>query len=134
MKTLILLLALLTTSMASAGERIDPGTIAFVNDITTGHSVWITVYNAVGNISAYGCVPPGVTTKVGGYVPGLSYKVRGEVKENLDCGGRTLFDDSGSDIMAFGILATMSRTDEGNYYYNVDHCGRLGACETPDEQ
>lgn len=134
MKTLVLLFALLTTSIASAESPIGPGTVAFVNDMTTGHAVWVTVYNAIGNIGDSGCVQPGEAITFSGYIPGPSYRVRGEVKENLNCGGRTLFDDWGYDHMVAGIKATMSRSDAGNYYYNVDHCAWFGSCVIPDQQ
>lgn len=63
----------------------------------TSRSVWVTIYNAVGQGIYSGCLRSGARLPMGGGVgtatgPGASIYVRGELKEQVGCGGRTLSD------------------------------------------
>lgn len=65
-----------------------------INQNTSGQSGWVTIYNMFGDIRDSGCVKQNNVIEFGDYWGPLFYKVRVEMKERADCGGRTLFDDS----------------------------------------
>lgn len=94
---------------------VPPGGIWATNHLD--RSVWFTVYNAIGQISDVGCAKPGQKLIFSIYAPPFSYGVRGEVKENKDCSGRT-FDDiegMGRATSWYGIDATMYSTPDRVY-------------------
>ncbi len=122
-KTLALLgLVTLITSFGAQAQddaNVMPTQIEFNNDASTERAVWVTVYNAIGDISDTACVQPGESTSFNGYFPPFSYEVRAEVKANRNCGGATLHDVSGSRSMSiYGLTATL-RVIEGQYEYSV---------------
>lgn len=131
MKTSLITLAaaLLLTTGAFASEMQNNevnaksfADIDFRNDQSTEHSTWVTIYNTVGRISDARCVKAGDSTTFGGYypVPMLNYEIRTEVKENKDCGGRTINDQSKSFGMGgSGVSVELSKSDEGRYELNI---------------
>ena len=77
-------------------------------------SVWFTIYGPVGNGIGHGCLATGenITKRYSvpndGATGGIVY-VRGELKENADCGGRTLSDTgrgSPFSVPSRGLLKT----------------------------
>jgi hypothetical protein len=72
---------------------VPPTVIKVTNNSSTGHGVWVTVYNTILQISDVACLTPGKVVEFMGYMPGFKYQVRVEVKENVnDCNGRTIKD------------------------------------------
>jgi hypothetical protein len=68
----------------------------FTHNHYNDNAVWVTIYD-LGKTRHldYGCVAKGGGVRTwtsGGYAFGSFYYIRGEVKENADCGGRTLCD------------------------------------------
>ncbi len=71
---------------------VPPTVIKVTNDSSTQHAVWVTIYNTILQISDVGCVVPGKSVEFMGYMPGFKYQVRVEVKEEMNCHGRTIKD------------------------------------------
>lgn len=117
MKTLIAILIVLASFTAKAEDFQNaeanylpiPTQIVFNNHMD--RAVWVTIYNSISRISDNACLQPGESTFFTGYYPPFFYQVRGEVKEKLDCGGRTYDDITKAGRMTgwYGIDATMYR-------------------------
>ena len=79
---------------AAFGQAIK-GSATVVTTNTYSNSIWITIYD-LGKTTHldYGCVNPNSYREwqSGTYLYGSFYYVRGEVKADADCGGRTLCD------------------------------------------
>ncbi len=59
-------------------------------------SAWVTIYNTFESIRDVGCVKANDQIAFSGYKGPLPFKIRVEAKENVNCGGNTVFDASGT--------------------------------------
>lgn len=100
-KALMMVLMIATSVKASAdeganqvgaGREPEPYSVLAQNYADTGRSMWVTMYNMFDSIRETACIKPGQDFMFTGYYPPLSYYIRGEIKENLDCSGATLYD------------------------------------------
>ncbi len=131
MKQIIIAATILLSSMIAKAEDVanvesgytPPTVIYYYNN--SDRAVWVTVYNAIGRIGDYGCLQPGGYVNFTGYVPSFGYGVRAEVKENRDCGGRTIADMMETKKMNgwIGIEAFINKSDDGNYWMSVTNGG-----------
>lgn len=80
------------TNQVGAGREPEPYSVLAQNYADTGRSMWVTMYNMFDSIRETACIKPGQDYMFTGYYPPLSYYIRGEIKENLDCTGATLYD------------------------------------------
>ena len=84
-------------------------------------SAWVTIYNTFESIRDVGCVKANDQISFSGYKGPLPFKIRVEVKENVNCGGNTVFDASGTVSLmtawkAIGILEGSANT---GYKFNT---------------
>lgn len=92
MKTLITTLLIALSATAAKASDPKPYGIDITNKESVAASVWITVYNFVGDIGNNACLQPGQTVSFHDYMTGPAYTVRAEVKQNRDCTGATYND------------------------------------------
>ncbi len=100
MKSVLAVLVFATSAKAVADENVQvkagqeppPWSVLAQNRVSNGKSVWVTMYNMFDSVREARCVRDGDETLFSGYYPPLKYYIRAEVKENVDCGGRTISD------------------------------------------
>jgi hypothetical protein len=121
MKKQIAALSVLTTLlMSSLSFAADaPGAaISVKNNVT--RSTWLTVYNIFGSIRDSGCVNPGETKSFGGYYGPVAFKVRGEVTEGPNCGGKIIADIDKSVVVSINMGADLSVEESIQHSYYLE--------------
>ncbi|WP_041577881.1 hypothetical protein [Bdellovibrio bacteriovorus] len=114
MKALITTLLIALSATAANAAEPKPYGIDITNKDSVGASVWITVYNFVGDIGDNACLQPGQTISFHDYMTGPAYTVRAEVKQNRDCSGATYSDLS--TVVGGNDKVEMSRSATGTLW------------------
>ena len=84
----------------------------------TGHSMWVTLYNAFDSIRDSGCVKEGEERVFTGYYNPMSFRFRAEVTKDVNCGGRKaddLFLNLSMPFNGDGIAIQLMNGDRGFY-------------------
>lgn len=126
-KRVLAVLLLATSAKAVAEENVQPQqlgqepppwSVLAQNRTSNGKSVWVTMYNMFDSVREARCVKDGDETLFEGYYPPLKYYIRAEVKENVDCGGRTISDFRNEvDLYRGAYAKVISYNDGGREAY-----------------